>query len=671
MQTCGSSFCHYFLTEDLKPMVYIEMILALATAFYLFYIKYYIKIFNNVSLKMLLKIDLERIKRSLSIVFLQKRILRDVLPGSAHLMIFYSFLILFIATLIRAIDNYSVEILGTHVLYGLSYEFFKLTIDLATFIGIIGIGVAYYRRVFKLTKDLPDTPEDRAVLIILLIILLTGLILDGINYLYNRSDWSPILNPGGYIFSLLFKDLDEKVVIMIYRSTWILHLTVVMTVIAISPLTKLFHLIISSLNVYYSENIPKIEVSYRKIENIEKIVEEGRYIGAKKFKDLTWLQRLNYFACTKCARCHNLCPANISGKILSPMNLVIDMRSYIEKNNLDQDIMPLYIQPETVWSCVTCGACVANCPVMIDHVNTIADLRRAMFSTGENIPDEILSISYNIMRTGNPYSYNPVEREEWVRSLISKGLVKQASAEDEYDILFWAGCNIAYDNELRKAAEALLEILRDAGLKIAMLTDETCCGEPARRIGDELSFWEIARNNYEKLSQYRFKRLLIMCPHGYTVFKNEYPALGFKINAEIIHHSMILRELIEKGVVKPGSIDNTIVTYHDPCYLGRWNKVYEEPREVIKSIKGVEFIDMPRNRERSFCCGGGGGHLYFEIKRGVRISKLRVEEASKIGAKILVTACPYCNLMLRAEAREYNIEVIDLVMLLKKSFERK
>ncbi|MEL9929578.1 MAG: (Fe-S)-binding protein [Sulfolobales archaeon] len=669
MSCSSQTFPHYLFTEDLKPLVYTELFLSLViliAGFLYIYNSY----FKGYPLKTFIKIDLGSISRFLRYAILQRRVLRESLPGIMHGGIFYGFLILFIATLVRALDFYYSEYVGEHILFGYPYYVGKLLFDLGGLIAVAGVIIALYRRFTGITRNLPNTSEDIAILLVLLVILTTGFILDGIAYKVCRSSLSPVFNPMGFVFSLIFSGLDSWTVELIYRGVWIFHLTISLITISILPFTKLSHIVFSALNIYYSREKPAPEATFKPVENIDKIIEEKGYVGMRKLEEASWLQRLNYLACTECARCHNSCPAAESGKVLSPMRIMMNMRKGMEEGKWDSEVVPMMIDSEAIWSCVTCGACITSCPVLINQVETIADVRRGLFSTGQDTPNELLSVSYNVMRSGNPYGYNPVDREEWISQLASKGLVEIAEEGVEYDMLYWIGCNTSYDQALRMVAENLLEILRSSGLRIGVLKDEICCGEPVRRIGDELTFREIAKSNYEKLSRYRFKKLLLSCPHGFTVFKRDYPSIGFKINAEVVHHSQVLAELIEKQVIKPGALEGVKVTYHDPCYLGRWNEVYDQPRSVIKSIRGLELVEMPRSRERSFCCGGGGGHLFFEVKRGVRISRLRAEEAHKTGAKVLVTACPMCNMMLRAESQEYDLKVVDLVLLLKDSMRK-
>jgi Fe-S oxidoreductase len=336
-----------------------------------------------------------------------------------------------------------------------------------------------------------------------------------------------------------------------------------------------------------------------------------------------------------------------------------------------------------MFSCVTCGACVYECPVLNHQVETIIDIRRGLISMGsEGVPEDAQNALYNIMQQGNPFGFNPADREEWIQSLAEKfGEDIIAKEDEEYDYLYWIGCVTSYDPRIRPVAESVISLLRKAGLKVAVLAEEACCGEPARRMGEETLFVEVMKQNLEMLSQYKFKKLLVNCPHGYTVFKHDYKSYinylrsndetkhlaDFLEKLEVEHHSQVLARLLREGKIKPSKEFKVVVTYHDPCYLGRWNGIFEEPRSVIKSVPGVRLVEMPRNRERSFCCGGGGGQLFYEIKRGERLSRIRAKEAADTGAKIVVVACPKCNTMFRAEADDFNLEVRDIAEILAES----
>ena len=455
--------------------------------------------------------------------------------------------------------------------------------------------------------------------------------------------------------------------VAIYRVIWLTHMLLAVFSVAFIPYTKLYHIVAGGIfNTFFSRlDHPS---AFKHIPNIDEIVEKGGIPGSNHLKGFTWKQRMDYDACIKCARCTDNCPATLSEKPLSPMDLIIKLREIMDKEEYEAKLVPDLIEPDIIWSCVTCGSCVYQCPMLIHHVETITDIRRALLGEGENVPPELMQVSYNLMRYSNPLAYNPMERENFIKELIEETGVEIAEPDKEYDYIYWLGCNTSYDPNARPVAKALLKILSKAGLKVAILAEESCCGEPARRIGDELMFKELVKMNEDTLKKYKFKKLLVNCPHGYNIFKYEYPLYG--VNIEVIHHSQLLNELLAEGKIKPQKkIDLGRVTYHDPCYLGRWNGIYDEPRNVLRAALKNSIIEMSRSKGRSLCCGAGGGHLFFELKRGVRIGKLRVEDIKAVNANTVAIACPFCNIMIKSEVPE-EIKVLDIAEILADSLEQ-
>ncbi len=649
---------HYLFVEDLKPLVYVMVVVA-GVALLLGLYRYWARWTHGGE-----RIPLDslgvRIGRFLRYGLLQARVLRKPYEGLMHALIFTGIVLLLIATVLRFIEaDILLPLAGSKFLVGQVYAVYKLAANIGGLALLAGVVLAWARRVAG-EPGLPDTVEDHAVLAFFAWIAVSGFILDGIATLAYRYPFINGWDPVGYLVASLLAGWSWEHLVALYRVLWTAHMVTAIAAIGSLPYTKLSHIVFGGFfNTFFS----RLEhpSAFKPVPDIEKRVEAGQLFGIVKLSDTTWKQRMDYDACTRCARCHNACPAQLTGKPLSPMNLVLSMRRAMDQEKWDENVVPAIISPETVWSCVTCGACVYQCPVLIHHVETIIDIRRGLIARGEHVPDELLQVSYNIMRTGNPYAANPYEKEEWLRSLIEKGLVEEAREGEEYDYLLWVGCAVAYDPRLRGTVEALLRILKRAGFRVAVALDQNCCGEPARRIGDELLFTELVKQNAELLKRYRFRKLLVTCPHGYNVFKHEYSLYGVKVDVE--HHSQLLARLLREGRIKPRKRLDTIVTYHDPCYLGRWNGVFEEPREVVKaSVK--ELREMPRNRWNSFCCGGGGGGVFYDIKIGERISRVRVKEAASTGAKVIAVACPFCNIMLSAEAPDYNMEVKDIAELL-------
>jgi len=300
---------------------------------------------------------------------------------------------------------------------------------------------------------------------------------------------------------------------------------------------------------------------------------------------------------------------------------------------------------------------------LIDQAETIMDMRRGLYFEEEHVEREVMLISSNIMNNGNPYGFGSPEKEGWLMELAENGLAELAEADQEYDYLYWIGCVVAFDPNLRNTSESLLRLLKKAGKRVGIIAEEMCCGDPSRRIGDELMFSEMVNMNKEILEGYKYGKLITSCPHCFNSLKEEYKQYGFELDVE--HHTEVLSKLVADGTLKPEVSVDMKVTFHDSCYLGRWNNIYKEPRDVINAIPGSSLVEMPRNKAKSFCCGGGGAQLFYEIEEGERISAMRMDEAESVNPDAIVVACPHCNSMFRGESRE--TEILDLAELLEKS----
>ncbi len=681
---------HLLFVEDLEPVVYIVATITVVVLLYALWEGYKRWTYGGE------RIEWGpwglRLKNLTKYALFQWKVLRQRFPGIMHLLIYIGMGWLFLATILRAIDLHIFhDIYGKSFIYGRFFEAYKLLDNIAGILVIVGSTIAIVRRALQLTPNLPKDPVYYAVHAGFIVIVITGFFLDGMasaGSLKLRAPYeSPSWDPVGYLIFKWASSLSIEELRSIYRPLWLFHFLFAQLMLALIPFTNLWHIAAGSLNVMFSRTVPDAQ-AIKPIEDIDEKIEKGETLGVVKLSDTTWKQRMDYDACTSCMRCTNACPAYNSGKLLSPRDLIITLRNAMYQGKWDEEVVgegKLKINPESVWSCVTCGACVYECPVLVHHVDTIIDLRRGMVSSGsEEIPEDAQNALYNLMQQGNPFGFNPADRDEWLQTLVEKfGDDIIAKEGEEYDYLYWIGCVTSYDPRIRPVAENLIKILKKLGYKVAVLEEESCCGEPARRMGEETLFVEVMKQNLEILSKYKFKKLLVSCPHGFHVFKNEYPRYKKYLekneetkelakvleNLKVEHHSILLSRLIAEGKLKPVKSVKQKVTYHDPCYLGRWNGHFDEPREVIQSIPGLDFVEMPRNRARSFCCGGGGGQMFYEIKRGERLATIRAREASETGAGIVAVACPYCNTMLRAEADQFGFEVKDIVEILAESLE--
>ncbi|MEB2836181.1 MAG: heterodisulfide reductase-related iron-sulfur binding cluster [Desulfurococcales archaeon] len=681
---------HWLFVEQLRPVVYVTATIVVAALLYALYEAY--SRWTRGNQRIQYRPLGTRLKYFTKYALLQWKVIRHKFPGTMHLLIYGGITWLFIASILRALESdVLLPLTGHRYLVGGVFEAYKLLNNVAGISVLTGCIVAIIRRALRLTPNLPQDRVYYAVHAGLITIVVTGFFLDGIASAatpYRAPYESPLWDPVGYLVFKWAIHHGISTLASIYRPLWLFHFFLAQFMLAVIPYTNLWHIVTASLNVSLARLEPDVRAAYKAVEDIDKRIEEEKPIGVVKLIDTTWKQRMDFEACTSCMRCTNACPAVASGKILSPRNIMVKLRDAMYEGKWDVDVTSeemgeLRIDPEEVFSCVTCGACVYQCPVLNNQVETIIDIRRGLISMGsEEVPEDAQNALYNIMQQGNPFGFNPADREEWIQSLAEKfGEDIIAREDEEYDYLYWIGCVTSYDPRIRPVAESVIALLKKAGIKVGVLLEESCCGEPARRIGEETLFVEIMKQNLEMLSQYKFKKLLVNCPHGYTVFKHDYKKYinylrsneetkqlaDFLEKLEVEHHSQVLARLVREGKLKPRKRVDLVATYHDPCYLGRWNGIFEEPREVIKSVPGVKLVEMPRNRENSFCCGGGGGHLFFEIKRGERLSRIRTQEASETGAKTVAVACPMCNTMFRAEADDFNLEVKDIAEILAES----
>jgi len=460
--------------------------------------------------------------------------------------------------------------------------------------------------------------------------------------------------------------------------------------------SKHLHIALAPINVATSRRPRALGPLYNTPDMDMENVSEDTVFGAGHIEDLSWKQLLDTLTCTECGRCQSVCPAWNTGKPLSPKLLIMALRDNLFESSPrlvgapasmelgthpDAEtaaaaakadaptLVPATIDPDVLWSCLTCGACVEECPVDIEHVDTIVEMRRYEVLMESRFPTEAGLMLRNIENQGDPWGLGGAKRTEWTQALDFEVPVITATIPDDIEYLYWVGCAGALDERARKATQATARLLHRAGVRFAILGPrETCTGDPARRLGNEYLYQEMGKANIATLDEVGAKKVIASCPHCFNSLSREYPDLGG--NFQVIHHSQLLSHLVEEGRLTPGTMDAK-VTYHDPCYLGRHNRVFDEPRNVLDAIGGVEQIEMKRCRERSFCCGAGGARMWMEESLGKRVNLERTDEALGTGADVVSTACPYCLIMLddavRARAREDDVKVLDLSQVVEAS----
>jgi len=463
----------------------------------------------------------------------------------------------------------------------------------------------------------------------------------------------------------------------------ILNICAIVGFLVFLSYSKHLHIVAAPINVATSRR-PRALGALDKTPDMDmENVTEETVFGAGLIEHFTWKQMLDFVTCTECGRCQSVCPAWNTGKPLSPKLVIMGLRDnmfsqasrLLSNQNGDapgepETLVPNTIEPDVLWSCVTCGACVEECPVDIEHVDAIVDMRRYEVLMESRFPTEAGLMLRNIENQGDPWGLGTSKRADWTQSLDFEIPVVTDTIPDDVEYLYWVGCAGALDERARKGVQSTARMLHRAGVSFAILgPKESCTGDPARRLGNEYLYQEQAKANVETLNAVGAKKIVVTCPHCFNSLKNEYPSLGGDF--EVIHHSQLLDHLVKTGKLTPGQGYRGTVTYHDPCYLGRHNRVFDQPRSVLDAIPGVEQVEMRRCREKSFCCGAGGARMWMEETIGKRINMERTDEALTTGADVVSTACPYCMIMLddavRANNKEEEVRVLDLSQLVEES----
>ena len=683
----------------------IVFILILIATIVLFYINVS-AIVGNINLGKDLEIKdnkAERWKRMFRVAIGQSKMVRRPISGIFHIMVYAGFILVNIEMLEIMIDG----IFGTHRFFSFLpyynvlisfFEFFALSVIFACIIFLMRRDVLKVKRFHS--KEMTTWPFMDAN-----IILVTEILLMSALFFMNAADRSLQLigNPhyvdtghillSGFLVPL-FSGLPESSLIFIDKFGWWFHIVGVFVFLNYIPYSKHFHVFLSFPNVYYSKLKP---ATY--INNMEAITNEVKVVmgilneesvadveierfGAKDAKDLSWKSLMDAYTCTECGRCTTVCPANITGKLLSPRKLMMDTRDRIEevgknlvgastKADENQTLLGSYISEEEIWACTTCNACTTECPVDIDQVSIVLNLRRYLVMEESKAPSGLNTMFTNIENNGAPWQFSPEDRMLWADGLNVPLMADKMAVGEKVDYLFWVSSAGAFDDRFKKVSRDFIKILNHLKINYAVLgTEETDSGNVARRAGNEMLYQMQAMMNIEVLNGYEVKNIITCDPHDFNTLKNEYP--DYDGNYNVMHHSQFLQEQISSGKLK---IDGEAfagkkITFHDPCYLGRGNGEYDAPRTVLNAIPSVK-VEMERNKSFALCCGAGGGQMFKEAENGDKeIFMERTEEALKTGCDIIATACPFCMVMmtdgLKYSNKEEEIKNYDIAELVSK-----
>jgi Fe-S oxidoreductase len=599
----------------------------------------------------------QRAKQEAVVVVGQSKLLYRVVPGLVHAAIFWGFLVLFptiVIAMIGAVDPHStLPWLGGQGWYALLVDVFALLV-------LAGVAAAFLIRKVQRPKRFVGSHLGEADLILGLI---AGIIVT--LFLWHASRITLGLNeyPAAWapVSSAIATALPAALLPYLERAAVWAHVLIILSFLVYLPYSKHLHIVSAAFNVYFGRTR-----SRGRIEPIDFAKPEAEVrFGSARASDMTWKQMLDTVSCTECGRCQDVCPAYATGKALSPKLLIMAMRDQLV-SGATTPIVPNAVTDDIVWDCVTCGACVRECPVGIEHIDHIIDLRRNLVMVESRFPEEAGTMLRDVDRSSNPWGKPQADRTHWAEGL---GVRVLQAGETAPDVLFWVGCAPAFDERAKQAAVSTAKLLQMAGVDFAILGPrEACTGDPARRMGDEYTFQRLAGENVATLNDAGVKKIITTCPHCFNTIGNEYPDFGGRY--EVVHHTEFLAELVREGRLAPVPSDRTI-TYHDSCYLARHNDVRSQPRELVDAVG--KAIEMPRHGERTFCCGAGGARMWMEEKRGRPINQERAREAAATGAETLAVACPFCTVMLDDGVRETGakMQVIDLATLLAEAVEKR
>jgi Fe-S oxidoreductase/nitrate reductase gamma subunit len=590
----------------------------------------------------------------------QVRTLSQAYPGVMHAIMFWGFLALFMGTVLATIDwDITLPLFGYKLLKGPFYLFYETTLDFFGLFFVIGLGMAVWRRFVLRPHRVDPEPRFAGVLALLFVINLTGFVMEACRLAVVQPWWAPY-SPVGWALgqAMVGVGMGEGALRATHLSVWIFHAALSLFFVAVVPYSYFVHLVTTPLNIFFAKLGPRGAIT--KIDDIE----NQESLGISKLEEFSWKRRLDFDACVECGRCQAACPAYMSGSALSPKRIIVKLKRHMH-GTLPGPIHGELIKPDELWACTTCMACVQECPAFIDIVDTILDLRRYLTLSEGALPSTAPQSLQNIQRAGNPWGLPAGERLAWAEGLD----VPRMEAGKEVEYLYWVGCSASYDKRNQAIARSVVAILKKAGVSFGVMQEERCHAEVGRRLGEEYLYQTVAQENVEAMQQYKFRKVITHCPHCFNTIRNEFPQLGGSY--EVLHHSQVIDELVRAGKIKPIKPLSGTVVFHDSCYLGRYNGIFDAPRRAAAAVPGLRVIDPPAARERGLCCGGGGGHMWMEVKAEKRVNIIRTEELLATGANTVATACPFCLAMVdlgrKVKEAEEKLAVKDISELVAES----
>ena len=587
--------------------------------------------------------------------------------GIMHATIFWGFLIITIGTLEQFVSTLyneaNFEFIG-HTAYGVLVSFQ----DFFTLAVLLAVGYACFRRFVVRPEGLGKSRDANIVLLFTGSLMVAIFLMNAFHILGLQPWYASDMPVSSGIASVLGGlGLGQETYANLGTTFKWVHMLIVLGFAVYIPSSKHLHIVAAGPNTFLR--------TLSREKGMTKICFEDEKItqyGVAKVTDMNWKDVLDYYSCTECGRCQDLCPAYNTQKPLSPKALVLDLKHNMFKNKqaiLDGKIDEVThviddnVTEDVIWACTSCRACEIACPVFIEQVDKIYDLRRNLVMMESRFPAEVQTVFKNMETNATPWAFRASERANWAEGLG----VKTMAEESNIDVLLWVGCAGSYDERNKKVLRSFSSLLKKAGVKFAILgTEEKCTGDPARRIGNEYLYQTLAQANVETLNRYGVKKIVTACPHCFNTIKNEYKDFGGSY--EVFHHSQFLAKLISEGKIKPTKTLDETITFHDSCYLGRWNGVYDQPRDVINSLPSVRMVEMKSNHDSGLCCGAGGGRMWMEEKIGKRINIARTEQALATNAGVVASSCPFCMTMMtdgvKTKDMQDKVRVMDIAELM-------